>query len=116
MVQRLLLRATGLAPLALVAASPALAGSGDEPAAPARDTFAAPVRLDAGDRPMGEGRLYPSPVLHDVDGDGLADVVVGDLWGKLTVARRLPGEGAPRFGAETWMKDLEGEDIDFNNW
>ena len=109
MVHRLHLRATRTLSLALVAASTAAAHSSE-------DSFAAPVRVGAGDRPLGEGRLYPSPVLHDVDGDGLADIVVGDLWGKLSVAPRIAGDGPPRFGAETWMKDLEGEDIDFNNW
>ena len=49
-------------------------------------TFAPPVKLMAGTKGLGENRLFPSPVLHDMDGDGLADLVVGDLRGRLTVA------------------------------
>jgi hypothetical protein len=78
--------------------------------------FAEPVRLMAGDPLLGEGRLYPSPVYQDMNGDGLLDIVVGDLRGLLTVALRLPGEGPPKFGAESNLKALDGKDIDFHNW
>ncbi|MCA8976396.1 MAG: VCBS repeat-containing protein, partial [Planctomycetes bacterium] len=79
-------------------------------------TFAAPVRLMAGDKFMGEGRLYPSPAFHDLNGDGLLDVVIGDLPGRITIALRKPGNGTPTFAAETKMKALDGKDIDFHNW
>jgi hypothetical protein len=87
-----------------------------EAAAQAADTFAPPVRLKAGDKFMGEGRLYPSPVFHDVNGDGLPDVVVGDLPGFLTVALRLPGADPTAFGPETNLKDFEGKDLKSHNW
>ena len=93
--------------------------SAQEPAAKptkAAATFAAPVRLRAGDEVMGEDRLFPSPVFHDINGDKLADVVIGDLWGKLTVALRVPGDGPPRYAAETWLKAADGEDLNFSNW
>ena len=77
--------------------------------------FAPPVRLKAGDRLLGEKRLYPSPVYHDVNGDGLADIVVGDLMGRITVALRQPGM-PPTYGAETKLKDVDGKEIDFHNW
>lgn len=77
--------------------------------------FAPPVRLQAGDKFLGEGRLYPSPVFHDVNGDGLLDLVIGDLRGRLTVALRQAGEPAT-FGAETKMLDKDGKEIDFHNW
>ena len=82
------------------------------PAAP----FAPPVRVRAGDALLGEGRLYPSPVFHDVNGDGLLDIVVGDLPGRLTVALRLPGEGPPAYGAEKPLKGADGNDLKFHNW
>jgi hypothetical protein len=82
-------------------------------AAPA--TFAPPVRLHAGEKLLGEGRLYPSPVFHDVDGDGVLDVVVGDLIGRITIAPRKPGQKI-ELGAETKLNDAAGKEIDFHNW
>jgi hypothetical protein len=78
-------------------------------------TFAAPVRLKAGDEFLGHNRLYPSPVYHDVNGDGLADIVVGDLRGHLTVALRKTGDPIA-FEAEAKLTDRHGKDIDFHNW
>lgn len=79
-------------------------------------TFAAPVRLTAGDKLMGENRLYPSPVLQDMNGDGLADIVIGDLFGKVTVAHRVAGEGPAKFSAETTLNNFEGKELKFKNW
>lgn len=92
----------------------ALSGAENVPARPAE--FAPPVRLEAGDGLLGAGRLYPSPALHDVDGDGRLDVVVGDLFGKVTVARRQAGDGAPWLSAETPLQNREGKDLKFHNW
>lgn len=91
-------------------------------------TFAPPVRLkageqflgnqrveDKGDRLLKGDRLFPSPVLHDVDGDGLADLVIGDLQGHLTVARRLPG-ATLAFAPETSVKGADGKVFDLGNW
>lgn len=74
--------------------------------------FAAPVRLQAGGKLLGEGRLYPSPVAHDVNGDGRLDLVVGDLRGRITVALRT----ASGYAAEAPMRAADGKDIDFHNW
>ena len=79
-------------------------------------TFAAPVRVMAGSKLMGIGRLYPSPVLRDMDGDGLADVVVGDLFGRITVATRIAGDGTPAWGADVPLEAADGEDLKFSNW
>lgn len=78
-------------------------------------TFAPPVRLKAGDKFLGENRLYPSPVFHDLNGDGLADLVVGDLRGLMTVALRLPG-ALPSFGPETKVLGADGKVLDLQNW
>ena len=78
-------------------------------------TFAPPVRLQAGDRFLGEGRLYPSPVFHDLDGDGLVDIVVGDLPGRLTVAKRTAAAPA-QFAKETKVLGKDGEQVDLQNW
>lgn len=77
--------------------------------------FALPKQLHAGEALLGKSRLYPSPVAHDIDGDGLADLVVGDLRGHLTYALRLPGDGI-RFGNEQQLEDAEGKILDFGNW
>lgn len=78
-------------------------------------TFAPPVRLRAGEAFLGHNRLYPSPVLHDLDGDGLVDVVVGDLRGRLTVAPRTTKSPAA-FGAEQKVLAKDGKELDFANW
>ena len=75
-------------------------------------TFAAPVRLVAGGAGLGEGRLYPSPVAHDVDGDDRLDLVVGDLRGRVTVALRT----ADGYAAEQPLRAADGTEIDFHNW
>lgn len=78
-------------------------------------TFAPPVRLHAGDKLLGEGRLFPSPVYHDLNGDQLADLVIGDLRGHLTVAHRLAGAGA-KFGKEEKVMGADGKILDLQNW
>ena len=75
--------------------------------------FAEPVRLRAGDSFLGENRLFPSPVSRDMNGDGRADVVVGDLLGRITVALRN-ADGT--FAAETKLKAADGTELDFHNW
>jgi len=75
--------------------------------------FAAPVQVPAGDGLLGERRMYPSPSMHDWNGDGRLDVVVGDLAGRVTVAER----GADGLlAAEVKMKRRDGEPLEFNNW
>ena len=77
--------------------------------------FAAPVRVMAGSQPMGSKRLYPSPVFRDMNGDGLADVVIGDLFGRITVALRLAGD-EPAWGEEEALQAEDGKDLKFSNW
>ena len=79
-------------------------------------TFGPPVRLKAGDKFLGEKRLFPSPVFHDMNGDGLHDIVTGDLIGRLTIALRKPGSGPAAYEGETKLKDVDGKEIDFHNW
>ncbi|MFY9342323.1 MAG: hypothetical protein WAT39_07530 [Planctomycetota bacterium] len=79
-------------------------------------SFASPVRLQAGDKLLGEGRLFPSPVYHDLNGDGTADLVVGDLPGRLTVAYGVRGAASPTFGPEEHVKGADGKQVDLQNW
>jgi hypothetical protein len=78
--------------------------------------FAAPARVLAGSSYAGAARRYPSPVLHDVNRDGLADLVLGDLHGSVTVSLREAGEGPVRFGAETPLYFSDGSELVFSNW
>jgi len=79
-------------------------------------SFAAPVRLMAGDQPMGQGRFYPSPSLVDLDGDGVAEMVIGDLFGKLTVSKRIPGKDSTAWSAPEPLEGADGKPLKFNNW
>jgi hypothetical protein len=78
--------------------------------------FGAPVLIRAGEAPMGAKRLYPSPALQDMNGDGRADVVLGDLWGRLTVALRRAADGPAAFGPDEPLLARDGQRLDFHNW
>ena len=83
---------------------------------PEQAVFAEPVRIMAGDEFAGEGRYYPSPVLQDVDGDGRAHLVIGDLIGRVTYASRTSDTSKVVFDTEKPLKDRRGEQIRFHNW
>ncbi|MFT5288236.1 MAG: hypothetical protein ACI8QC_002450 [Planctomycetota bacterium] len=93
------------------------AGSLQEPTEQtASGEFASPVRLRAGDDFVGAKRLYPSPVMRDVDADGRLDIVIGDLFGAITFVSRDADQERIGFAARQKLKDRDGEPIDFNNW
>ncbi len=77
--------------------------------------FAPPVRIQAGGKFLGEGRLYPSPVLYDVNGDQRPDILVGDLAGRVTVAHRRAGTTVA-FDGEQPLLDRDGKPLRFHNW
>ena len=62
----------------------------------------------------GEGHLT-SAIAFDLDGDGRADIVVGDLVGRLTVAYRGQDD-AITFGKEEPVLGADGKQIDLKNW
>lgn len=99
-----------LAPTAALTAMAALAAQ-----TPPASTFAPPVRIEVAGKHLGNDRLYPSPVLHDVDGDGRLDLVVGDLRGRLTTALR-EASAAPAWRAPTKVLANDGKELDFANW
>ena len=93
------------------------ASAQDRPAAiPKPPTFAPPVRLACEGIFLGATRSYPSPVIHDVNGDGLGDLVLGDLDGRITVSLRRAGDVATSFGPETPMQASDGSELKFENW
>ncbi|MBE7491056.1 MAG: hypothetical protein HS108_04780 [Planctomycetes bacterium] len=80
-------------------------------------TFEPPTILKANDSPIGHvlngrERYYPSPALHDVDGDGVKDLVIGDLFGNLTWCRG----GKDGWGEEKTLNGADGKPLKFNNW
>lgn len=96
--------------------SPQTAGSSRRAEPPRAPSFAPPVRLQAGSELMGIQRLYPSPVLHDMNDDGRVDIVLGDLWGAVTIAPGLAGDGVPTWGVDAALKASDGNDLKFSNW
>ena len=77
--------------------------------------FAAPKRLMAGESLLGQKRGYPSPALHDVNGDGHMDLLIADLMGRITVALGT-GSKPMSFGEEKPLLGSDKEPLDFNNW
>ena len=90
-----------------------LASSGPENV-PEPAEFAEPVRLKAGDAFLGGARLYPSPVVREVD--GRREIVVGDLIGKVTVASLSTGEAGVKVSEEKPFLNSKGEQLKFHNW
>lgn len=80
------------------------------------NTFAKPVRIMSGSKFMGEARLYPSPTFQDLNGDGKLDVVIGDLFGHITVAYRDAKAEGVKFGPKTKIMNDQGKALKFSNW
>ena len=65
--------------------------------------FEKPILLKSGDKPIKtEAPGYASPALHDMNGDGKKDLLVGQFGGgKIMV---YPGEGDGKFGKGTLLQ------------
>lgn len=89
-----------LSTIAIVALAPVMAADG---AAPTTPSFSAPVQIKAaGEFIRVEQPGYAAPCWHDVDEDGLGDLVVGQFnGGKMNVYRNL-GDGT--FAEGEWIE------------
>ncbi|MFN6196224.1 MAG: hypothetical protein ACK5BN_20635 [Planctomycetota bacterium] len=84
-------------------------------AAPQGPLFEAPVRMQAGGSYVKvESPGYARPSWHDVDGDGLDDLVVGQFHdGKM---RLFKGEGGGKLAAGAWLRGDKGAAVVPDVW
>ncbi len=86
----------------------------------AADLFEAPVRVMAQDDFLNaDGKTrFLSPALHDLDGDGREELVLGSLMGRLVVHRDLnaSGDGDRAWGPPERFLGHSGEPIRTSNW
>ncbi|MFT7486330.1 MAG: hypothetical protein ACI9F9_002185 [Candidatus Paceibacteria bacterium] len=76
--------------------------------------FAAPVPITVGSEPI-RGFSYPSPTLHDLDGDGSVELLVGDLRGRVVAAQPRGKSGAFDWQGLDSLQ-VGDEDLRLNNW
>ena len=99
----------------LLAITAGLATSLGLSAQDAAAAFAKPVRIKIGADYLASQRQIPSPVFHDVDGDGRLDVVIGDLLGGVTVATQTAAAGL-LFANEVPLRTVKRKPLRFHNW
>ncbi|MFT7075946.1 MAG: hypothetical protein ACJA0P_001960 [Planctomycetota bacterium] len=83
------------------------------PAKPGKG-FHGPVALTTNGKPH-EGILYPSPTVFDVDGDGVDELLIGEIFGSIKISEPLPGDDTLAWGKAQRMT-TGGEPIKLNNW
>lgn len=76
--------------------------------------FADPIPFTTAGAPF-EGMIYPSPALHDLDGDGKKELYLGDLWGHVWAASPASAEDVTAFGEHKKLERGE-EPLKLNNW
>jgi len=78
------------------------------PAQQAED-LARPVQVLVGGKPIDMEVGHAHPHVADIDGDGLKDLLVGQMGGgKLGIFRNVGTDAAPRFAERRWFKAGKG--------
>jgi hypothetical protein len=72
---------------------------------PSNSVFQRPVRLMAAGAVIDSGPqwAHSGPCLHDVDGDGRRDLLVGDFSGQFRLYRNVGTDQEPKFAAGEWL-------------
>jgi hypothetical protein len=71
--------------------------------------LAPPFLVEAGGAPIDVAGGNSAPCLHDMDGDGLLDLLVGQFDdGGVRYYRNVGAHGAPRFGEFRFLKAGDG--------
>jgi hypothetical protein len=69
------------------------------------DELAPPFRVEASGKPIDVDIGHAAPLLADLDGDGVRDLLVGQFGdGKLRFYRNTGNNTAPKFAALEWVK------------
>ena len=70
-----------------------------------------PFAVEAGDALIDVEGGHAAPFVHDFDGDGLADLLVGQFTGgKLRLHRNVGSRGTPRFASPSFVR-AAGTDV-----
>ena len=88
-----------------------IASDGDSSDKPA---FATPILIAEPARAPIAKLLYPTPVLDDIDKDGVQEMVLGDLIGNIWVCEKLEGEIMEWSAPKAFESD--GKPLKFDNW
>jgi len=82
--------------------------------------FNHPVRINVNDAPLNAvaKKRFPSPAIFDVDDDGKAELVIGDLMGSLGFYENVNTSetGDPVWGSREELKGISGKPIRTSNW
>jgi len=75
-----------------------------------KSDLAPPFLVEAGGAPIDVAGGNSAPCLHDLDGDGLPDLLVGQLeGGGVRFYKHVGTRGAPRFGESRFLRAGDGE-------